>query len=397
MLKGKKILLGITGSIAAYKAAFLVRILVQKGAEVKVILTPDATHFVTPLTLSVLSKNDVFTHAVHDQKNTWNNHVELALWADLLLIAPTTANTIAKMSTGICDNLLQAVYLSAKCPIIVAPAMDLDMFAHFTTKQNLSFLEKNGVQILPSPAGELASGLSGEGRMEEPDKIAEYIEHFFKKKSLFQNKKILITAGPTYEKIDPVRFIGNYSSGKMGFALAEKAAELGADVTLIAGPVHLTTKNAHIKRIDVESTQEMLSACLAKFKTSDVLIMAAAVADYTPDQFSNEKIKKKENFSISLQKTSDILETLGKSKTKKQFICGFALESTNELAYAKSKLERKNLDMIVLNSLKNKGAGFQHDTNQITILDKKNKSIAFALKSKQEVAEDILQHIAKSI
>lgn len=397
MLKGKKILLGVTGSIAAYKAAFLVRILISKGAEVKVILTHDAALFVSPLTLSVLSKNDVLTQAVDDQKNTWNNHVALALWADLLLIAPATANTIAKMTTGICDNLLQAVYLSAKCPIMVAPAMDLDMFAHFTTKQNLSFLVKNGVQVLPSPAGELASGLSGEGRMEEPEKIAEYLEHFFKKKSLFQNKKILITAGPTYEKIDPVRFIGNYSSGKMGFALAEKAAELGADVTLIAGPVHLQTKNPRIQRIDVESTQEMLNACLAEFKTSDVLIMAAAVADYTPDQFSNEKIKKKENFSISLQKTSDILETLGKAKKKKQFICGFALESTNELAYAKSKLERKNLDMIVLNSLKNKGAGFQHDTNQITILDKKNKPIAFALKSKHEVAEDILQHIAKSL
>lgn len=394
MLKGKKILLGVTGSIAAYKAAFLVRLLIQEKAEVKVILTEEAQHFITPLTLSVLSKHQVYTSFENSETNTWNNHVELGLWADVMLIAPATANTIAKMANGMCDHILLATYLSAKCPVIVAPAMDLDMFKHASTQHNIQMLQKYGVSILKSPAGELASGLEGEGRMEEPEKIVHELQQFFKKKKQFAHKTILITAGPTFEKIDPVRFIGNYSSGKMGFAIAQEAADMGAHVILVAGPVSLQIHHPNIQRIDVESTEEMFAVCKKEAKKADIIIMSAAVADYTPQTKAVQKIKKKELFSIDLQKTTDILSYLGQNKTKNQFICGFALETENELEYAKGKLQKKNVDMIVLNSLQNKGAGFKKDTNQITILDKTNKPKSFPLKSKQEVAEDILQHIS---
>lgn len=394
MLKGKKILLGVTGSIAAYKSAALVRLLVKKGAEVQVVTTHDATAFVTPLTLSTLSKKPVYQEFVLNDSGEWANHVELALWADCILIAPATANTIAKMAHGLCDNLLLATYLSATCKVFVAPAMDLDMFAHPSTTNNLHTLKTYGNIVLPVGEGELASGLKGKGRMLEPEEIVQFIEGHLGTTALLKNKKVLVTAGPTYESIDPVRFIGNHSSGKMGFAIAEEFARHGADVTLIAGPTDQELNKPGIKRIDVTSAEDMFEKTVKAFSKAEIAVMSAAVADYTPEKVSITKIKKSgDELHLKLKKTKDILAQLGKLKTKKQTLVGFALETDNEVANAKSKLERKNLDFIVLNSLKQKGAGFGHDTNKITIIDRNGALTEFKLKSKTEVARDIVQKI----
>ena len=394
MLQGKKILLGVTGSIAAYKAATLVRLLVKQGAQVKVIMSDGAQDFITPLTLSTLSKNPVYHKFVLNQEGEWANHVELALWADCLLIAPATANTLAKMAHGLCDNLLLATYLSAKSKVFVAPAMDLDMYAHPSTQQNLNTIKNYGNIVLPVGSGELASGLKGDGRMLEPEEIVDFLTKHITTTQTLKNKKVLVTAGPTYESIDPVRFIGNHSSGKMGFALAEEFAQHGADVTLIAGPTDLKLNNSQIKRIDVTSADDMFEKTVKLFSKTDIAVMSAAVADYTPEKVSITKIKKSgDELHLKLKKTKDILAELGKHKTKKQLLVGFALETDNEVANAKQKLERKNLDFIVLNSLRTKGAGFGHDTNKITIIDRAGKQTDFKLKSKTEVAHDIVQKI----
>jgi phosphopantothenoylcysteine decarboxylase/phosphopantothenate--cysteine ligase len=400
MLKGKKILLGVTGSIAAYKAAFLVRLLVKEGAEVKVIMTASAREFITPLTLSVLSKNPVLSEFSVPDTGTWNNHVELGSWADVFLIAPATADTIAKMSGGICDNLLLATWLSAKCPVLIAPAMDLDMWKHSATQQNIERLVSFGNKIIAPVDGELASGLIGEGRMEEPENILKALEQHFSsgKKLPFAKKKILVTAGPTYENIDPVRFIGNRSSGKMGFAISEELAANGAEVILITGPSSEIIHNNTIHRIDVESADEMYNACVRYFDDADVTIMSAAVADYKPEFSSNQKIKKQENeIGLKLTKTKDILAELGNRKNKNQLLVGFALETENEVENAKKKIKNKNLDLIILNSLNDKGAGFQADTNKISIIDKAFRQTDFALKSKKEVAKDIVAAIASRL
>lgn len=394
MLSGKKILLGVTGSIAAYKSANLVRLLVKQGAQVKVIMSDGAKDFITPLTLSTLSKNPVYSQFVLNENGEWTNHVDLALWADCVLIAPATANTLAKMAHGICDNLLLAVYLSAKSKVFVAPAMDLDMYAHPTTQHNLVVLKSYGNIVLPVGEGELASGLKGAGRMLEPEEIISFLNTHLTTTETLKGKKVLVTAGPTYESIDPVRFIGNHSSGKMGFALAEEFARHGADVTLIAGPTDLTSDNQLIKRVDVTSADDMYEKTVKAFAKADIAVMSAAVADYTPEKVSITKIKKSgDELHLKLKKTKDILAQLGKVKTKKQTLVGFALETDNEVANAKSKLERKNLDFIVLNSLKNKGAGFGHNTNKISIIDKKGVVTDFKLKAKTEVAHDIVQKI----
>lgn len=394
MLKGKKILLGVTGSIAAYKATILVRMLVKQGAEVKVIMSDGAQDFITPLTLSTLSKNPVYHQFVLNNQGEWANHVDLALWADCLIIAPATANTIAKMAHGICDNLLLATYLSAKCITFIAPAMDLDMYAHGSTQNNLNTLKSYGNIVLPVANGELASGLIGAGRMIEPEEICSFLQaHLITTQSL-KNKKVLVTAGPTYESIDPVRFIGNHSSGKMGFAIAEEFARHGADVTLISGPTDLNNINPNIKRIDVTSANEMFEKTVKAFTKSDIAVMSAAVADYTPEKVSITKIKKSgDELHLKLKKTKDILAELGKHKTKKQILIGFALETNNEIANAKQKLQKKNLDFIVLNSLRSKGAGFGFDTNKITIIDKAGVQTDYKLKSKTEVAHDIVQKV----
>ncbi|MCB0478414.1 MAG: bifunctional phosphopantothenoylcysteine decarboxylase/phosphopantothenate--cysteine ligase CoaBC [Crocinitomicaceae bacterium] len=399
MLKGKKIILGITGSIAAYKAAFLVRELTKEGAEVKVIMTQDSTEFITPLTLSTLSNNPVLIDW-KDASDNWNNHVELGLWADLLLIAPCTANTLAKMNSGICDNLLMATYLSAKCPVAFAPAMDLDMFQHFTTQNNISNLVTHGCHLIDSEEGELASGLVGKGRMAEPENIVQFVQDFFKpqsnQKKKLKNKRILITAGPTYEAIDPVRFIGNRSSGKMGIEIARKASEMGAKVHLVLGPSQETTidlKDCKVTR--VESAEEMFKIVSENIKKLDIGIFSAAVADYRPKNPANQKIKKKgETLDLELIKNPDILKYAGEQKAKFGYkLVGFALETNNEEENAISKLEKKNLDLIVLNSLQDKGAGFSTNTNKISIIDRHNKILKFELKSKAEVAEDILNVI----
>ncbi len=396
MLAGKKILVGVTGGIAAYKIPQLVRFLVKKGAEVKVILTPDAKEFVSPLVLSTLSKNPIFIDFVNADAS-WNNHVELALWADVMLIAPATANTLAKMANGQSDNFLLTTWLSAKCPVFVAPAMDLDMYQHPSVKRNIEQITKDGAQIIPATKGELASGLSGFGRMEEPENIAQILENYASTSTLLKGKKVIISAGPTFEAIDPVRFIGNNSSGKMGFALAENFAQKGAEVFLVAGPVHLTTTNPAITRTNVTSAEEMHQAVLTHYNDADIVIMAAAVADYKPKTKATEKIKKSaEEFSIDFVKNPDILSDLG-SKKKNQLLVGFALETNNEIENAKDKLARKNLDFIVLNSLQNEGAGFQHDTNKITIIDKHNNIQHFELKDKRQVADDIAQFVLKSM
>lgn len=397
MLNNKNILLGVCGSIAAYKSAVLVRLLVKAGANVKVILTADASNFITPLTLATLSKNPVYTQYFEAETGVWSNHVELGLWADYILIAPTSANTLGKMANGLCDNLLTAAYLSAKCPVLFAPAMDLDMWKHESTQDNISKLQNFGNIMIAPGSGELASGLHGEGRMAEPEEILAFLEAEIKKGLPLLGKKVMVTAGPTYEAIDPVRFIGNHSSGKMGFAIADELYKLGAKVTLITGPTALAT-TANIKRIDVVSAQQMLEACLNHFNESEVTVMSAAVADYTPVDVAQQKIKKKEeHFNIELKKTTDILATLGKQKTKKQLLIGFALETTDEENYAKEKLKKKNLDLIVLNSLNDKGAGFKTETNKITIFNRDFDKKTFQIKSKAEVAKDICNEILKLI
>lgn len=391
MLENKKILLGVTGSIAAFKAAALVRLLVKEGAEVKIVITPAAKDFVTPLTLSTVSKNEVLSEIA--ENNTWANHVMLGRWADVMLIAPLTCNSLAKMANGLCDNLLLAVYLSATCPVVVAPAMDEDMWHHLSTKNNLDKIKSFGNAVIPVENGELASGLTGEGRMAEPENIVKWLSDFFLQKNELQGKKILITAGPTYEAIDPVRFIGNYSSGKMGAAIAEEMKERGANVTLVLGPSQVKIHSG-ITVVHVKSAEEMYNACIKIFPEVDIAVMSAAVADYTPANKENEKIKKTEDkLSVELTKTKDILKSLGGIKKSSQFLVGFALETNNEKEYALNKLKSKNADLIVLNSLNDAGAGFGHDTNKITIFDKQGKEYAFTVKAKKEVAKDIVNTI----
>jgi len=395
VLSGKKIILGVSGGIAAYKTAALVRLFIKAGAEVQVIMTPASKDFVTPLTLSTLSKNPVHSrfYDESDDNAQWNNHVELGLWADLMVIAPATANTLSKMASGNCDNLLIATFLSAKCPVYFAPAMDLDMYKHPSTIASFNALKQFGNTIIPAESGELASGLSGEGRMAEPENIIAVLEADIKSQLPLRGKKILVTAGPTYEAIDPVRFIGNHSSGKMGYDIAECAARNGAEVILISGPTHLKCDNKLVKTISVVSAQQMYDACHEHFSTSDVAIAAAAVADYRPQQVSAQKIKKDENkLTIELEKTKDILASLGALKGN-QFLIGFALETENEIENAKLKIRKKNLDLIVLNSLQDRGAGFGKPTNKITFIDKLFSIEPMQLKSKEAVAEDIINKI----
>lgn len=395
VLRGKKILLGITAGIAAYKTAALVRLFIKAGAEVRVVMTPAAKDFITPLTLSTLSKNPVVSSFTNeeDENDVWNNHVELGLWADLFLIAPATANTLSKMATGNSDNMLLATYLSAKCPVYFAPAMDLDMYKHETTKTSFKKLESFGNVMIPSGTGELASGLYGEGRMAEPEEIFTFLENDILNKLPLYTKRVLITAGPTYEAIDPVRFIGNHSTGKMGFEIANEAANLGAQVYLITGPTHQHTNHALIKVIGVTSAQEMYDAVHQYFAEVDIAIFSAAVADYRPKIVAHQKIKKSENsLTLELEKTQDILGSCGKLK-KDQFLVGFALETNNELANAIAKLKKKNLDLIVLNSLNDEGAGFGGATNKVTLIDKNENAKEFALKTKSEVAQDIMNEI----
>ncbi|MBF90997.1 MAG: bifunctional phosphopantothenoylcysteine decarboxylase/phosphopantothenate--cysteine ligase CoaBC [Flavobacteriales bacterium] len=396
---GQNVLLGITASIAAYKSAHLLRELIKAGANVKVIQTPASKEFVTPLTLSTLSKNPVLIDFTQDEnEEVWNNHVDLGLWADCMIVAPATAKTLSKMVSGESDNLLLATYLSARCPVFFAPAMDLDMYAHPSTQENIQKLLEFGNFFIPPGEGELASGLSGKGRMAEPEEIVEFVaEQLFNNLPL-SGKQVMITAGPTFESIDPVRFIGNYSSGKMGFSIALEAAKKGAQIKLISGPTSQEVTHPLISRVNVTSAQEMLDACLSHFKQSDITIMSAAVADYRPKQVASKKVKKSDdNLYIDLEPTIDILKTLGNQKSSKQFLCGFALESENEESNAQGKLIKKNLDMIVLNSLQDKGAGFNHDTNKISILDKNNKFHRFELKSKVEAAQDIIDFIITQV
>jgi len=401
MLKGKRVILGICGSIAAYKAAKLTRLLVKAGAEVQVVMTPDATAFITPLTLATLSDRPVLTEYFDKQTGEWSKHVHLALWADLLLIAPASANTLAKLAHGLCDNLLCAIYLSAKCPTFVAPAMDLDMWAHPSTQHNIKTLVGYGNTLIPPAQGELASGLVGVGRLAEPEDMVRFIEQSFHHEGPpvlpLAGKRALVTAGPTYEAIDPVRFIGNHSSGKMGYAIAETLQQLGAQVTLVSGPTHLDTPLG-VQQIDVISANDMLQACLEVFTDTDITVMSAAVADYTPIVVANKKIKKNDtDLTLALTKTTDILATLGAKKQPHQQLIGFALETDNELAHAKAKLKKKNLDFIVLNSMQDKGAGFASNTNKVTIIDREENQISFPLKSKKEVAADICQLIVDSL
>jgi phosphopantothenoylcysteine decarboxylase/phosphopantothenate--cysteine ligase len=397
VLNGKKILLGVSGGIAAYKTASLVRLFIKAGAEIQVIMTPASKDFVTPLTLSTLSKNPVHSTFFNqdDENEKWNNHVELGLWADLMIIAPATANTMSKMANGTCDNLLIATYLSAKCPVYFAPAMDLDMYIHPSTLASFSSLKQFGNTIIPAESGELASGLSGEGRMAEPENIIAFLEADLESKLPLKGKKFLITAGPTYEAIDPVRFIGNHSSGKMGFDIASEAANLGASVVLVAGPTNCKVTNSSVKVIPVTSAQEMYDACHEYYSDVDVAIAAAAVADYKPKTVASQKIKKaSEDFTIELEKTKDILLSLGRIK-KNQFLIGFALETENEIENAKLKIQKKNLDLIVLNSLQDKGAGFGGGTNKVTFIDKYFTIEPMELKSKEAVAADILNKVIK--
>lgn len=395
MLKGKHIILGITGSIAAYKAAYIIRGLVKKGAEVQVVITPAGKEFITPLTLATLSSHPVISEFFSNRDGTWNSHVDLGLWADVMLIAPATASTIGKMANGIADNMLVTTYLSCKAPVFVAPAMDLDMFAHPTTQQNLDRLRSFGNRIIEPASGELASHLVGKGRMEEPDKIIEALEEFFSEQQELEGKKIVITAGPTYEKIDPVRFIGNYSSGKMGYALAEACANRGAEVILVSGPVSLSAHHPAIKRIDVESADEMYEATVHAFQEANAAILCAAVADYRPENKAEQKIKreKDEELLLRLVANKDIAAALGRMKKDGQVLVGFALETQNGIQHATGKLERKNLDFIVLNSLSDTGAGFRCDTNKVSILERNGQITEYALKSKTEVAGDIVNKL----
>ncbi|HLP74924.1 MAG TPA: bifunctional phosphopantothenoylcysteine decarboxylase/phosphopantothenate--cysteine ligase CoaBC [Bacteroidales bacterium] len=396
MLKGKKILVGVTGGIAAYKTANIIRLLVKEGAEVRVIMTQSAKEFITPLTLSTLSRNPVLSEFFDPGSGSWNSHVDLGLWADLLLVAPATANTMAKMAAGIADNLLLTAYLSARCPVFIAPSMDMDMLKHPATVINIETLKAFGNIILEPDEGELASGLSGKGRMAEPESIIEEITGFFSKKKIrpLAGKKILINAGPTREALDPVRFISNHSTGKMGIALAEAAACYGADVTLVLGPVNIAPENKSVIVTNVTKSGEMASACISEFPSCDIAILAAAVADYAPGEVSSKKIKKDgKELVLRLKPTTDIASELGRMKKKYQLLVGFALETGEGISEAKAKLKKKNLDLIVLNSLEDQGAGFGHDTNRITIIDRNNNIDKFELKSKAEAARDILDRI----
>lgn len=396
LLNQKKIILAVTAGIAAYKAAFLVRLLIKKGAEVRVIFTPEALDFVTPLTFSTLSKNPV-EWKFNDNEGNWNNHVEMGLWADLMLIAPATANTLSKMAEGTSDNLVIATYLSAKCPVYIAPAMDLDMYKHPSTLQNLEKLKSFGNQIIPAESGELASGLSGEGRMAEPENIISYLEESLQKQAPLYGRQVLISAGPTYEMIDPVRFIGNFSSGKMGIEIARAAERMGAKVILVCGPSAINTDDSNFNRINVTSAMEMKQAMEAHFDSSDIVIMSAAVADYRPETIAEQKIKKNEDeMTLKLVKNPDILKGLGEKK-RNQILVGFALETNNEVENAKGKLEKKNLDLIVLNSLNDKEAGFKKDTNKVSLITKDSPPHAYEAKNKTEVAKDILNFILEKL
>ncbi len=399
VLSGKKVLLGVTAGIAAYKTANLVRLFIKSGAEIMVVMTPASKDFITPLTLSTLSKNPVHStfYEKEDENELWNNHVDLGLWADLLIIAPATANTMSKMANGTCDNLLLATYLSAKCPVYFAPAMDLDMYKHPSTKKSLENLQDFGNILIPATSGELASGLVGEGRMAEPKDIVDFIEKDIVSKLPLRGKKILITAGPTYEAIDPVRFIGNHSSGKMGFEIAKTAANLGAEVILVSGPSYQKVTHSFIKRVDIKSAEDMYDACHTYYNDVDIAILSAAVADYRPKNIATQKIKKKDStLTIELEPTKDILKSLGAIK-KNQLLVGFALETNNEVENAKNKITRKNLDLIILNSLQDKGAGFATDTNKVTIIDADFNEKVFDLKSKKEVSVDIINEIINKI
>lgn len=396
-MKGKKIVLGITGSIAAYKAAILIRGLIKKGAEVQVVITPAGKEFITPITLSALTSKPVISEFFAQRDGTWNSHVDLGLWADAMVIAPATASTIGKMANGIADNMLITTYLSMKAPVFIAPAMDLDMFAHPATQKNLDTLRSYGNHIIEPGEGELASHLVGKGRMEEPEKIVEILEAFFAAQQDLAGKKVVITAGPTYEKIDPVRFIGNYSSGKMGFALAEECAARGAEVALVSGPVSLKAAHPHIRRIDVESAQQMYEAATREYADADAGILCAAVADFTSGTVADHKIKReKDDLVLQLKPTQDIAAALGKQKKAGQKLVGFALETNDEEQNAQGKLERKNFDFIVLNSLNDAGAGFRCDTNKITIIDREGAT-PYPLKSKQEVARDIIDKLVNTL
>ncbi|WP_417871404.1 bifunctional phosphopantothenoylcysteine decarboxylase/phosphopantothenate--cysteine ligase CoaBC [Winogradskyella sp.] len=398
ILRDKNILLGITAGIAAYKSASLVRLFIKAGANVKVVMTPASKDFITPLTLSTLSKNPVYSSFVDEDDNeVWNNHVELGLWADYFIIAPATANTMAKMANGVCDNILLATYLSAKCPVYFAPAMDLDMYKHESTKASFEKLTAYGNKMIPAGTGELASGLVGEGRMAEPEDIVSFVEKDILKQLPLYGKKVLITAGPTYEALDPVRFIGNHSSGKMGFETAKAAANLGAEVVLVSGPTHQTITHGLVTVKPVVSAEDMYNEVHKYFEASDIAILSAAVADYRPKNVASQKIKKKDaTFSIELEKTKDILKSLGAIKAH-QLLVGFALETNNELEHAKGKLQSKNLDLIVLNSLQDKGAGFGVSTNKVTFITSTNDVIENPLKSKAEVAKDLMQQILKQL
>ena len=392
MLRGKKIVLGITGSIAAYKACFIIRALIKRGAEVQVVITPAGKEFITPITLSALTSKPVVSEFFSQRDGTWNSHVSLGLWADLMLIAPATASTIGKMAHGIADNMLITTYLSMKAPVMVAPAMDLDMFAHPSTQENLEALRQRGNIVIEPQSGELASHLVGKGRMEEPEEIVRQIEDFFTEKDL-QGQRIMLTAGPTYEKIDPVRFIGNYSSGKMGYALAEECARRGAVVELISGPVQLKPQHRNIRLTRVESAREMYEAAALTYPTCQAAILCAAVADFTPERVADQKIKREgDDLVLRLKPTQDIAKALGQMKRDRQLLVGFALETNDELAHAQEKMMRKHFDFIVLNSLNDKGAGFQHDTNKVTIISPQGKK-DFELKPKTEVAHDIVDEL----
>lgn len=393
-MQGKHIVLGITGSIAAYKAAYLVRGFIKKGAEVKIIMTENAKQFITPLTMATLSQNPIAVEFFDPTNGEWHSHVKLGLWADVFLVAPATANTLGKMANGIADNLLTTTFLSAKCPTVVVPAMDVDMYSHPAMRNNLNALRNMGVSILEPETGDLASGLLGKGRMPEPETILEYMESFFNKEQSMSKKKVLITAGPTYEKIDPVRFIGNYSSGKMGYALADECAKQGAEVCLISGPVSIKPTQNNIKVISVESANEMYTVAIEQFKQADIAILCAAVADFTPENKADNKIKRgKDGLTLNLIPTQDIAAELGKSKKSNQILVGFALETNNETAHAIDKLQRKNLDFIVLNSLNDEKSCFGYDTNKVCIIDKEGGINNFPLKNKQEVAKDIINKI----
>lgn len=398
MLRGKHIIIGVTGSIAAYKAATLVRLLVKEGAEVKVVMTELAKQFITPLTLATLSKHPVMVEFYNPENGDWHSHVDMGLWADLYLIAPATANTIGKMAHGIADNLLLTTYLSAKCPVMLAPAMDLDMYRHPATQQNLNILRSRGNIIVEPEEGELASGLVGKGRMAEPEEMIGFVRDYFAAGGELAGKKVLLTAGPTYEKIDPVRFIGNYSTGKMGFALAEEFADRGAEVILVAGPVSLKTSHSAIQRIDVESASQMYEKVMEHFAGCDVVVSCAAVADFSPVQQVGQKLKRgKENLTLELLPTPDIAAALGEKKQSGQFLVGFALETNDETCNALQKLHKKNLDLIILNSLRDANACFGYDTNKVTMIDREEKQYHYELKSKQAVARDIVDRIVSMI